>query len=365
MLMSVALLVGGLAALVCGGELLVRGAVRISRLAGISPLVIGLTVVAFGTSAPELAVSMKAGLTGQSEIAVGNIVGSNIFNVLLILGVASLITPLVTSSQLIRRDVPLMIFVSILVLALAWDGRVDRVDGVLLFAGLIVYTVWSIRASRREIASVQRQYEQEYGAPLATTPRTWPTQVVLIAVGLAILVLGADWLVRGATSLARLWGMSELLIGLTIVAVGTSLPEVATSLIASLHGERDIAVGNVVGSNLFNLMCVMGLAAVVTPGGMVVPDTALRVDIPVMIVVAVACLPIFFTGHLIARWEGALFLFYYVAYTTYLVLAAVQPAVSRDLATMLLGFALPLTAITLVVCVARAVRRGNPPPPDA
>jgi cation:H+ antiporter len=355
--------IGGLVALVVGGELLIRGASRLSRLAGISPLVIGLTVVAFGTSAPELAVSLKASLNGQAAIAVGNVVGSNIFNVLFILGVSSLVAPLVVSSLLIRRDVPLMIAVSLVVYGLAYDGHLGRQDGLLLFAGLIAYTIWCVWESRRETAAVKSEYDQEYGAPLAPTAGTWLTQLAWVIGGLAVLVFGADWLVRGASSVARLMGMSELLIGLTIVAVGTSLPEAATSVLASLHGERDIAVGNVVGSNLFNLMCVLGLSAAVSPAGVAIPETALRVDIPVMIAVAAACLPIFFTGHRIARWEGWMFLVYYVAYTTYLVLAATHPGSSRMVALGLLVVAVPLTTVLLVVQVwfeRRRARRQRP-----
>lgn len=357
MAMAMGLIIVGLIALVLGGELLVRGASRLAAYAGVSPLVIGLTVVAFGTSAPELAVSVNACLEGQSDMAVGNVVGSSIFNVLFILGISALISPLVVSSQLIRIDVPLMIAASVLMLGLGWDGNVDRLDGVGLFLVLVLYTGWSVLQSRKESAAIQKEYEQEYGEkPTTSAFQKIGLQVLLIVVGLVMLTFGARWLVSGAVTIARLAGMSELLIGLTIVAAGTSLPEVATSVMASIRGERDIAVGNVVGSNIFNILCVLGLSAAVVPGGVGVSDAALRLDIPIMIAVAVACLPIFFTGHLIARWEGGLFFGYYLAYTGFLILAETMPNVSRTFGIMMLTFVVPMTVVTLAVGVIRYVR---------
>ena len=359
MIAALGLVLVGLLALVLGGELLVRGGSRLAAVVGISPLVIGLTVVAFGTSAPELAVSVKACLAGETDIAVGNVVGSNIFNVLFILGVSALIAPLIVSSQLIRIDVPLMIAASVAALVLGLDGNIGRVDGLLLFAGLVCYTVWTVLKSRKESAAVKQEYGQEYEKKEKVSGLRIGLQILIIVVGLIILSFGAQWVVKGSVSIGRLLGMSELLIGLTIVAAGTSLPEVATSVLASIRGERDIAVGNVIGSNIFNLTCVLGLSAAIVPSGVEVSDAALRLDIPVMIAVALACLPIFFTGHLIARWEGGLFLGYYVAYTTYLVLAAIIPAVSRTFGFVILMFVVPLTVITLAIVVVRTVYRGT------
>ena len=358
MFWAIFLIIAGLITLVVGGELLVRGASRIAALAGISPLVIGLTVVAFGTSAPELAVSLKASLAGQTDIAIGNVVGSNIFNVLFILGASALVTPLVVSSQLIRIDVPLMIAASFALFFLGLDGHIGRYDGILLFAVLIGYTTWSILKSRKETAAVQQEFANEFGNKQQKMMyrQLW-FQFALIISGLTLLTYGAGWLVDGAVTIAKLLGMSELLIGLTIVAAGTSLPEFATSVLASIKGERDIAVGNIVGSNLFNILCVLGLSAAVSPNGVEVSQTALWLDIPIMIAVAVACLPIFFTGHVIARWEGGLFLVYYFAYTAYLILAATNEAVSRTFGGIMLVFVLPLTAVTLSVCVIRALRQ--------
>jgi cation:H+ antiporter len=319
---------------------------------GVSPLVIGLTVVAFGTSAPELAVSLQASLDGQADIALGNVVGSNIANVLLILGISALIVPLVVSEQLVRLDVPLMIAASLLLLLFALDGSIGRWDGALFFGGIVAYTGFLVRQSRRETAAISAAAE---AAPDAGTGQVgWLANTLLILAGLALLVLGSRWLVNGAVQVATLLGVSQLVIGLTVVAVGTSLPEIATSVLASLRGERDIAVGNVVGSNLFNILSVLGISAMVAPSGIPVARAALTFDIPVMIAVAVACLPIFFTGHLIARWEGAVFLAYYMIYTLYLVLNSTNHDALPAFSSAMLLFILPITAVTLGILAARA-----------
>ena len=344
----------GGALLVLGAELLVRGASGLAVAVGISPLVVGLTVVAFGTSAPEMAVTVGSAYAGQAEVALGNVVGSNIFNVLLILGVSALIAPLVVSSKLVRRDVPLMIGVSVAVLLLALDGRIGRIDGVLLFAGIIGYTVFLIRQSRRETADAEQEYDQAIGE--AGRPSAPPVNVVLILVGLGLLVLGSRWLIEAAVATASALGVSELVIGLTIVAAGTSLPEVATSVMATIRGARDIAVGNVVGSNLFNLLAVLGLGGIVAPDGIPVPDGALTFDIPIMIGVAIACLPIFFTGYTIARWEAAVFFGYYLAYVAYLVLDAAEHGLAGQLGAAIAWFVLPLTVLTIGITVARHQR---------
>ncbi|WP_300316914.1 calcium/sodium antiporter [Accumulibacter sp.] len=346
----------GLIALIGGAELLVRGASRLALSFGISPLVVGLTVVAFGTSSPELAVSVQSAWSGRVDIALGNVVGSNIFNVLFILGVSALVAPLVVHRQLIRQEVPMMIGVSLLLWLLADDGGISRVDGLLLVALLLAYNVVLIRQSRRETAAILAENADDGGtAPTDDQPRNrhWGVQVGLVLVGLLLLTVGSNWLVDAATSLARQLGMSELVVGLTVVAAGTSLPEVATSIIAAARGQRDIAVGNVVGSNLFNILAVLGISACVAPGDLVVAPSLLSFDLPVMVAVMVACLPIFFTGHLIARWEGALFLAYYLAYTTYLILDATGHDAQAGFSTMMGAFVVPLTSITLIVLAWR------------
>ncbi len=351
----------GLVILILGAELLVRGASRLALGFGISPLVVGLTVVAFGTSSPELAVSIGAAVSGQADIALGNVVGSNIANVLLILGLSAVITPLIVKQKLVRRDVPLMIGVSFLPLLFGWDGKIGRLEGLLMATGIIAYTVFAIRTSRRESGDVQDEYAAEFGARGGFEIKRAFVSIGLVVVGLGSLLLGAKWLVNGAVSIARALGLSELVIGLTVIAVGTSLPEVATSVVASLRGERDIAVGNVVGSNLFNILSVLGFTALAGRSGVSVPAAALRFDIPFMIAVAFACLPIFFTGYRISRWEGALFLAYYAAYTVYLLLDAMQHFALRAYNLALVGFVMPLTAITLILLAVRAWREGRSP----
>ncbi|MDA0824547.1 MAG: calcium/sodium antiporter, partial [Proteobacteria bacterium] len=258
-------LAAGLILLVGGAEVLVRGASKLAAQFGIPPLIIGLTVVAFGTSTPETAVSVQAAMNGSGDLAIGNVVGSNIANVLLILGLTALIAPLIVSRQLIRLDVPIMIGASLLTLALAWDGQLDRSDGAILFACILAYTAFLITSGRREQAVKDDEFIKEFGLQAAPKPYAWGINLSLIIAGLFLLVSGSNLLVEGAVSLARALGLSELVIGLTVVAIGTSLPELATSVTAAFRGERDIAVGNIVGSNIFNLLCVLGLSALVSP----------------------------------------------------------------------------------------------------
>ncbi len=363
-MMIVLLLSAGLVALVAGAELLVRGASRLASAFGISPLIIGLTVVAFGTSAPELSVSVMSAMRGQADIALGNVVGSNIFNVLFILGLSALIVPLVVSQQLIRLDVPLMVLISAAVFFFSQDGRISRLEGVLLFLSLLVYISVCIISSRRETRAVQEQYVAEFGKPTTQDAQRSRAgqlvlQLVLVLSGLGLLILGSHWLVEGSTTLARWMGASELLIGLTIMAAGTSLPEVATSVFAAIRGERDIAVGNVVGSNIFNLLAVLGLSAAISADGVAVAEQAVQFDIPMMLVVAVACLPVFFTGNLIARWEGSLFLATYVLYTTCLILLAGDSSRTADFSRLLWWFALPLGGITIGVISWRILKKSD------
>ncbi len=356
--MTLLLFVAGLVALVAGAELLVRGASKLALSFGISPLVVGLTIVAFGTSAPEAAVSVGAVLEGKTDIAIGNVVGSNIFNVLFVLGVSALIVPLVVNLQLIRQEVPIMIGASLLLLVLALDGRLGGFDGALLFALLVAYTVFLIRQSRAEsqgAQAAQASFDQAYPSATAGGWDTrLPTQLLLIVVGLGLLVLGSDWLVTAAVSFAKALGVSDLIIGLTIVAAGTSMPEVATSVMAAFKGERDIAVGNVVGSSTFNIFGCIGLSALVAgDAGLLVPASVLNFDIWVMCAVALACLPVFLTGREIARWEGGVFLLYYGAYMVYLVLAAQQHGALAPFSSVMLGFVIPITVVTLVASLMR------------
>tara|TARA_R110002124_G_scaffold131252_1_gene293437 strand:- start:798 stop:1883 length:1086 start_codon:yes stop_codon:yes gene_type:complete len=353
--MTILLFIVGLMFLIIGAEALVHGASRLATVLGISPLVIGLTVVAFGTSSPELAVSIKSALSDQANIAVGNVVGSNIFNVLFILGLSALIVPLVVAQQLVRLDVPLMIVLSVIVLAMSLDESFSRVDGLMLIAGLVIYIWFLIAQSRRESIEVREEYAREFGTK-SVAKGIWGKNIGLIVGGLVLLVIGSRWLVDSAVAFAQYLGVSELVVGLTIVAAGTSLPEVVTSVIAAIRGERDIAVGNVVGSNLFNIMGVLGLASIVAPTGIDASPAVVGFDIPVMIGVALVCLPIFFTGGVISRKEGLLLLGYYVAYTLYLVLAASHHDALPQFSAVMLFFVMPLTAVTLFFVALRQIR---------
>ena len=362
---TIIFLIAGFALLGIGGELLVRGSSKLAGALGISPLVIGLTVVAFGTSAPELAVSVNAAYMGQGDIAIGNVVGSNIANVLLIVGVSAVVAPLLVNVQLIRIDIPIMIGVSVLMWALCLDGSVSRLDGIILVSLLIGYLWLAVTLGRRESKRVKAQYAQAQGEP-PRKPAGVVLNAMLIIAGLGLLVLGANWFVEGAVAIAKALGVSELVIGLTVVAIGTSMPELAASIMASIKGQRDIAAGNVIGSNLFNILCILGITSTVAPDGIRVDPSALEFDIPVMTAVAVACLPIFFHGQRIERWEGAMFLGYYAAYMVYLVMDAVaakEPGgdhqTLRTFSTVMMTVVVPLTVITLVVCVVRQFRHNT------
>lgn len=361
-----AFFVAGLVLLVVGAELLVRGASQLAVAVGIAPLVVGLTVVAYGTSAPELAVTVKSTYEGKPDLAIGNVVGSNISNLLLVLGIAALVAPLGVARSLVRSTVPFMIAISVLLWLLAvFDGRLGRFDGALLAGGAILYSVRAIRRSRAEI----KMQKEEVAAEATVVPDggntpSWILQFIFIIVGLLLLVLGADWLVDGAVKMAEMWKVSPLVIGLTIVAVGTSLPEIATSIVASIRGQRDIAVGNVVGSNIFNILLVLGVCALVSPNGVHVSPAALRFDLPVMIIVSVASLPVFFTGYVIDRWEGLFFLGYYAAYTTYLFLQANQDKALEPFSWIMFVFVIPLTVLTLLGMTFYSFRKKQRPLPE-
>lgn len=311
------LVVAGLIFLVVGGEFLVRGASQLAGALGIAPIVIGLTVVAFGTSTPELAVSLDAALSGNADIAVANVVGSNIFNILFILGVSALISPLVIHSQMIKREVPIMIGVSLLIYIFALNGVIGRFEGIVLFAGIIAYTSWLVieaRKNKTENQELKTESDQEYSAK-PSGAKGLMVSVGFVVVGLGVVMLGADWLVDGAVQMAKSLGVSDTVIGLTIVAAGTSLPEVVASIMATIKGERDIAVGNVVGSNIYNILAIVGLSSSIVPGGLNVNESLLRMDFPVMLAVAAICYPFFRTGSQLSRKEGVFFLVSYVAYT--------------------------------------------------
>jgi len=356
--------IGGLIVLILGADLLVRGASRIAAAAGIPSLVIGLTIVAIGTAAPEIAVSLQAASLGQGSLTLGNVLGSNIFNVLFVLGVTALVAPIVIAEQLIRFDAPIMVGVSLLAFGLAVDGNLSALDGVILVLGFVGYTVFALRQSRKESEKVHEEYAREFKDREEHTARNTARNILFMLMGLVCLVLGARWLVDSATTIAKAIGISELVIGLTVVAVGTSLPEVATSIIAALKGESDIAVGNAIGSNIFNLLGVLGLSGVIAPNGISVATRVLTFDFLVMVFVALICIPVFYVDDNVSRGEGALFLSYYILYTGYLVLDASQSSILPAV-TLFVSFYIPLTFIGLIMFTVRArrlkkKRQGNP-----
>ncbi|WP_225940137.1 calcium/sodium antiporter [Nesterenkonia halotolerans] len=408
--MTILLLLGGFVLLVAGGEALVRGASSLGKTVGLSSLIIGLTVVSSATSAPELAVSAGAALSGSPGLAVGNVVGSNIANILLVMGLTAVFGALMVKVQLIKADIPIMIGLSVIALLMSLDGTISTLEGSTLLGLLLVYLVVTIVLARRQTQREKNEPTPEgddaapsasRAAPGATpavsdgaspapadgasaapaasdTPaekrsaragdsvkptrpvrtskrRSTLIDLVLLVVGIALLVAGAQMLVSASTTIAQALGVSDLIIGLTIVAIGTSLPELATSVIAALRGERDMAVGNLVGSNIFNIGAVLGLTAVIAPGGIDVDPAAVNFDLPVMIATALVLLPLAFTAAAIGRWEGILLVLLYGAYVTYLVLDASTHAALEPFSAAMLWFVLPITALWIAALVGYEV----------
>ena len=352
LLLDLGLVAAGLALLIGGGEALVRGASTLAVRAGLSPLVIGLVVVSAATSAPELAVTVGAVLEGEPGLALGNVIGSNIANILLILGLSAVLSPLVIRRQVVRFDIPVMLGVSILLVLVSLDGVLSLLDGVLLLGGLVIHASLSIIIGRKEASDVTHV---PAAMPLNSNPVPLWLAMILVASGVGLLVFGAQTLVTGAVNIALDLGVSSLVVGLTVVAIGTSLPELATSLVALRRGERDMAVGNIVGSNIFNIGLVLGLPAILFAEGIALPSAAIALDLPLMLAAAVALFPIAFTGFVIARWEGALFVALYVAYLLYVVLASTEHDAATGFTSIMLWFVLPLVGITLVAVTSYEV----------
>lgn len=350
---QIAYMVAGLAVLTFGADWLVKGASRLALSLGIAPLVVGLTIVAFGTSAPELAVSITSAYSGSNDIAVANVVGSNIFNVLFILGASALVAPLLVNQQLIRMDVPIMIGASVLLYSLAADGRLDLWDSAMLSALILAYTVFLFMESRREKSTaVVAEYDQGISDVVGGEKGSMVSDLFFIVAGLAMLVAGSRFFVGGAIEVARLLGVSEVIIGLTIVAAGTSLPELATSVVAAYKGERDIAIGNIVGSNIFNIFCVLGFSGLVSGGTLTVAPAMLATDIPLMIGVALLCLPFFRAGYVLTRARGAVFFAAYLLYVLFLVWKEQQaPALAHLQALVFSGLMPALIVGTVAVFV--------------
>ena len=312
MTIHVIFLLLGLVLLYWGAEGLVRGSSSIALRLGVTPLVIGLTVVAFGTSAPEMVVSIKSAYLEQGDIALGNVIGSNIFNVAVILGLSAAIRPLAVKVQLIKFDAPIMIIVSLLLLVIFRNGYLGRVEAALLFTGVVTYTIVNIIMARKE---TNPEVTAEFAEGTPHESRSLLKDLAFIIGGLALLVLGARFLVDSAVAMARVWGVSEAVIGLTIIAAGTSMPELATSVIAAIRKESDIAIGNIVGSNIFNILAILGVAGLVKPlnaGGINL------VDFYLMIALAILLLPMMITGKKITRWEGLVLMAVYAGYLYWL-----------------------------------------------
>ncbi len=344
MIVDLIFVAGGIVMLYYGGNWLVEGASRLARSFGISALVVGLTVVAFGTSVPELLVSISAAIGGTSDISIGNVIGSNIANIGLILGATGLVFPIAVRANLIRREIPILIAITLGAAFTFYDGEISRVDGIFLIIGLVMFNVAILYFSRRDHKTQDFQVEEdeyEAEAELPITPEQRPRELVRLLLGLVVLAIGAQLTVNGAVSIARSFGISELVIGITLIAVGTSLPELATSIIAALNKQSDIAIGNVVGSNIYNLLSILGLTALVRPISMINPaglnrtwneivanpmvldyttyNQVTRIDAPVMMLFTLMLLPIAINRQ-ISRLEAVLLLIGYFAFSAFAVL---------------------------------------------
>ena len=301
----------GLVALFIGAEGLIRGSSALALKIGITPLVVGLTVVAFGTSTPELVVSLKAALIGNSSISLGNVVGSNIANIALILGISAIIRPLDVHANIIRREIPIMIGISILLVLLLIDGELGLVDGIIFVLGIVIYTIVNITMARKEKnAEVEKEFKEGLKTGLGV-----PISIVMIVGGLGLMILGANLFVTSSISIAKVIGVSDAIIGLTIVAIGTSLPELITSVVAAYKNESDIAIGNVVGSNIFNILGILGITALIIS----VSSSGINyIDFGAMLFAALILLPLSKTGFRITRLEGLFLVLGYAAYIYYL-----------------------------------------------
>ena len=351
-MLELGLVIVGLATLLAGGDLLLRGATKVAESFGMTRLMIGLTIVSLGTSAPETAICVDAALQTKPEIALGNIIGSNVANVLLILGLTALVIPIVIDRKIIQREVPVMIGVTFLFLALVSDGHLTRADGVLLLTGMACFLVWQFVSASKEPDSAIQQEDNNEVKP------NFLRSAIFILFGVAMLWFGAGWMVKGATGLAATFGVSELVIGLTIVAIGSSSPEIVTSLLAARRGYPEMAVGSVIGSNIANLLLVSGITAVLSTK-IEVPKDAFEFDIPVMVIASIACLPIFATEHKLVRWEGALFLACFAAFTCFLLF---RPRISQIFpvgSQIVWPIATPLILATVVVVSYRLLKKRS------
>lgn len=349
MLLAILLFFLGLVVLTVASEILVRGAARLAFTFGVSSLIIGLTVVSFATSSPEIVVSALSAYRGEADLAVGNIIGSNIFNLLFIVGFCALLQPIAIHKQLLRVDLPFMFISACVLYGFCWQGVVTPLNGLFLWGMLVGYCIWIVYHSKKQQDALTHEFEQRAEAvEIGKKNHKIAKNVFYVFIGLVGLVFGANWTVEGAVKIARFLGVSELVIGLTIVSVGTSLPELATSLIAHMRGERDIAVGNAIGSTTFNLLAVMGTAAWMSSSGVPISETVLLVDYPIQLGVMLVCFPIFLSDLKVVRWEGMMFLLYYAMYIAYLILEA---SGSLYLETLKAAFVFGVIPLTLLIVI--------------
>lgn len=307
---DILLLAGGVGILYFGAEWLVRGAARLAASLGVSPIVVGLTIVSFGTSAPELVVAVVAAAGGNSDLAIGNVLGSNLANIGLILGLTAVIHPLDVAARVVWREVPLMLLATLALYPLLWDGVLSRGDGLLLLVAMVAYLLFVFQSIGEETPEVVEEYEEFVRSRHQDRTQFRMVDVGLVIVGCSALVAGGYGIVQGAVAVASFLGVSQVVIGLSVVAVGTSLPELATSLVAAMRKEPDIAVGNVVGSNIFNLVAILGTASVVEP--MQIASSVLRRELAAVLLLSLLVFPMLRTGWAIRRWEGAVLLGAYI-----------------------------------------------------
>lgn len=321
MLSNVLTFLFGLIVITVGAEILLKGASKIASLLNIRPIVIGLTVVSVGTSLPELAVGLTAIGEGAGDIAVGNIAGTNIVNILFILGLSAAIRPLPLQMKSVKTELYTMIFAGILLFVLSLDGRLNTWDGLLMFILGIIYLIIIVRTSKNERAFVQSEFKEEF-EPSTTKEKAdykvWSWNVMLLFCGIIATIYGAEKLVDGAVSIAQYFGMSDAVIGLTIIAIGTSAPELATTIVGTIRNERDVAIGNLLGSSIINIFIILGITSIFTSNGVNVSDDILWFDLPLVALVALVCYPVFRSDQMVSRREGILFVSLYLAYLSYL-----------------------------------------------
>lgn len=349
--------IGGLVGLLVAGHIVVEGSSRLGRLFGLPETVVGLTIVAAGTSAPELAVVLQSVVADDTDLAVGSIIGSNIANVLLVLGLAACFGTIRVTNRVVSVDIPIMIGASAALLTLTLDGNLDRIDGVVLFAALVVFVTWTLRSNHDPGRGAAESAASTDGSTVSGTDGSFATAIASSAgrliVGIVGLAVAARFVVSGAERIAVELGVPELIVGLTVVALGTSAPEIVTTVIAAVQGRRELAVGNAVGSNIFNILLVLGLSTAVAPGGIAVDRDAVQLDLPIMVAAAIACLPMVLWDRKFDRWEGIVFVAYYVAYLAFLALDATGSPLSQPFSIVMVGFVAPLTVITVIVVVLR------------